>query len=113
MTGALIGAVVNLTDAATIALNAAAGNIFRVTIAASRSMGTPTNPVDGQDFKLWITQGGTGSFTMTFPGGAFEFASSLAQPTLSTAVGTSDVLAFSYDVNRTKWLMTGYVLGFT
>ena len=39
--GALAPAVVDLTDAATIAVDASLGNDFRVTLGASRTMGEP------------------------------------------------------------------------
>ena len=43
--GAVAPAVVGLTDAATIAVDASLGNDFRVTIAANRTMATrPTRP---------------------------------------------------------------------
>ena len=43
--GALAPAVVGLTDAATIAVDASLGNDFRVTIAGNRTMANPANPV--------------------------------------------------------------------
>jgi len=113
-TGALSPAVSTLTDAATIAVNAALGNDFRVTIGASRNMGAPSNPVNGQRITISVTQSGAGSFTITWNSGAggYEFSSGLPAPTLSTASGTTDVLSFIYDSGRGKWLMSGYVLGF-
>src|SRR5689334_12983030 len=84
--GALAPAVVNLTDAATIAVDASLGNDFRVTLAASRTMGTPANPTDGQKITLDITQGSGGSNTITW-GSGYEFSTGLPQPTLSTAAG--------------------------
>src|SRR5215475_12355699 len=114
MGAALSPAVATLTDAATIAVNAALGNDFRVTIGASRNMGAPSNPVNGQRITISVTQSGAGSFTITWNSGAggYEFSSGLPAPTLSTASGTTDVLSFIYDSGRGKWLMSGYVLGF-
>ena len=43
--GALAPAVVGLTDAATIAVDASLGNDFRVTLAGNRAMANPANPV--------------------------------------------------------------------
>ena len=59
--GAVAPAVVALTDAATIAVDASLGNDFRVTIAGNRTMGTPANPADGQKITFQVTQGTGGS----------------------------------------------------
>ena len=84
--GAVAPAVVVLTDAATIAVDASLGNDFRVTIAGSRTMGTPSNPVDGQKITFQVTQGTGGPFTITW-GSGYEFSAGLPQPTLSTTAG--------------------------
>jgi len=110
--GAASPAVVTLSDAATIAVDASAGNDFRVTIAASRTMGAPSNPRNGQRITFLITQGGSGSNTITW-NAVYEFASGLAAPTLSTTAGLSDLVSFIYDSGRTKWLCSGYVIGYT
>jgi hypothetical protein len=110
--GALAPAVVILTDAATIALDASTGNDFRVTIAASRAMGNPANPTDGQKITFQITQGAAGSSAISW-GSAYEFSAGLPQPTLSTAAGDTDLLAFIYNANIGKWLLAAFVQGFT
>ena len=46
--GSFTSAAVTLTDAATIATDASLGNLFRVTLGGNRTLGNPTNPVDGQ-----------------------------------------------------------------
>jgi hypothetical protein len=110
--GALAPAVVALTDAATIAVDASKGNDFRVTLGASRTMGNPANPADGQQIIFQITQGGGGSAAITW-GTAYEFASALPQPTLSTAAGQTDLLGFIYDAGRQTWLLAAFVNGFS
>ena len=59
-TGAVSMTPTSLTDAATIAVNAALGNQFRVpltsAIGASRTLGNPTNPTDGQIVTFWFIQ---------------------------------------------------------
>ena len=97
--GALAPAVVGLTDAATIAVDASLGNDFRVTIAGSRTMGNPANPTDGQKIILQITQGAAGSATVTW-GSSYEFSAGLPQPTLSTKAGETDLLGFIYNGAR-------------
>ena len=110
-TGAVAPAVVALTDGAQIAVDASQGNDFRVTIAGSRTIETPTNPTDGQKIVFQVSQGGQGSNTLTFAAG-YEFSVGLPQPTLSTTVGYTDVLGFIYNATKGSWLLVAYVLGF-
>jgi hypothetical protein len=109
--GAVAPAVVPLADAATIAVDASAGNDFRVTIAGNRTMGTPANPSDGQKITFQVTQGTGGSFTMSWASG-YEFAAALPQPTLSTTAGTTDLLGFIYNADKGKWLFVAFASGF-
>ena len=109
--GALAPAVVILADSPTIAVDASQGNDFRVTIAASRAMGNPANPADGQKIVLQITQGAAGSCTITW-GSAFEFSSGLPQANLSTTAGQTDLLAFIYNASIARWLLVAIVNGF-
>jgi hypothetical protein len=110
--GALAPAVVALTDAPTIAVDASQGNDFRVTLAASRTMSTPSNPADGQQIIFQITQGSGGSAAITWDTG-YEFSAGLPQPTLSTAAGHTDLLGFIYNAAKGKWLLGAFVNGFS
>ncbi len=110
--GAVAPAVVVLTDAATITVNASLGNDFRVTIAANRTMGNPTSPTDGQQIIFQVTQGTSGSSTITW-GSAYEFSAGLPQPTLSTAAGHTDLLGFIYNAAKGTWLLAAFVNGFS
>jgi len=110
--GALAPAVVALTDAATIAVDASQGNDFRVTLGASRAMVNPAHPADGQQIIFQITQGSGGPAAITW-GTAYEFSSALPQPTLSTAAGHTDLLGFIYDAGRQTWLLAAFVNGFS
>ena len=110
--GALAPAVVGLTDAATIAVDASLGNDFRVTIAGNRTMANPANPSDGQKITFQVTQGSAGSFTLTW-GSTYEFSTGLPQPTLSTAAGQTDLLCFIYNATKAKWLLAAFVAGFS
>lgn len=103
---------VALTDAATIAVNAALGNLFRVTLAGNRTLGAPSNPADGQVVSFEITQDATGSRTLAYAS-AYEFSTTLASPTLSTAAGKVDLLSFRYSSVASKWRCTLINLGFT
>jgi len=105
-------AAVALTDAATIAVNAALGNLYRVTLGGNRTLGAPSNPTDGQTIHLEVTQDGTGSRTLAYAS-AYEFSTTLASPTLSTAAGKVDLLAFRYSSVASKWRCVLIDLGFT
>jgi hypothetical protein len=113
-TGYLAPAVVTLTDASTIAVNAALGNDFRVTLGGSRTMGAPSNPVDGQDITFMITQpasGGPDTVTWTSGTGGYSFGASSA-PTLSTGASATDMVGFKYRATAQKWLYMGSLLGY-
>lgn len=109
--GAVGPAVVNLTDAATIVVDASSGNDFRVTIAGNRTMGIPANPVNGQQIIFQVTQGSGGPFTLTWDSG-YEFSSGLPQPGLSTTAGQTDLLGFIYNAAKDIWLLAAFVNGF-
>jgi len=110
--GALAPAVVLLTDAPTIAVDASRGNDFRVTLAVSRTVATPSNPTDGQQIIFQVTQGSGGSATITWDAG-YEFSDNLPEPALSTTAGETDLLGFIYDSAKGKWLLAAFVNGFS
>lgn len=110
--GGLAPAVVMLTDAPTITVDASAGNDFRVTLAANRTMGTPSNPTNGQQIIFQITQGSAGSAALTW-GTGYEFSAQLPQPTLSSAPGQTDLLGFIYNAAKGNWFLAAFVNGFS
>lgn len=109
--GAMAPAVVALTDAATIAVDASLGNDFRLTIDGNRTVCTPVNPAGGQRIIFQVTQGSGAPFTLTWASG-YEFSSALPQPTLSTAAGQTDLLGFIYSASKGTWLLAAFVNGF-
>ena len=110
--GGVAPAVVNLTDAPTIAVDASLGNDFRVTIAGNRAMGNPANSSDGEQIIFQITQGTGGPFTMSW-GNAYAFSAGLPQPSLSTGTGQTDLFGFIYDAATRLWLLAAFVDGFS
>ena len=95
----------------TTLVNAALGNAFNLTLTASTTtLGSPSNPVDGQVIRFRITQGTGGSFTLAY-GTAYDFGAS-GTPTLSTAAGKVDILGFEYVASISKWCYLGSGLGF-
>ena len=110
--GGLAPAVVMLTDAPTITVDASAGNDFRVTLVASRTMATPTNPTNGQQIIFQITQGSAGLAVITWDTG-YEFSAEMPQPALSSAPGETDLLGFVYNAAKSSWLLAAFVNGFS
>lgn len=110
LTGALVPAVVALTDGSSIAVNAAAGNAFAVTLGGNRTLANPSNPADGQVIRVRVTQDGSGSRTLAY-GTAYDFGTA-GSPTLSTAAAKVDILGFEYVAALAKWCYLGSGLGF-
>jgi hypothetical protein len=108
----LAPAVVHLTDAATIAVDASLGNDFRVTIAGNRTMGTPANPANGEQIIFQITQGSGAPYTIAWASG-YEFSAALPQPTLSGGAGQTDLLGFVYNSTTGTWLCAAFLGGFS
>lgn len=110
MAGALVPAVVALTDGSSIAVNAALGNTFAVTLGGNRTLANPSNPADGQVIRVRVTQDGSGSRTLAY-GTAYDFGTA-GSPTLSTAAAKVDILGFEYVAALAKWCYLGSGLGF-
>lgn len=104
-------AVVSLTDATTIAVDASLGNHFRVTLAGNRTLGAPTNPVDGQKIIFEIIQDATGTRTLTYASG-YVFSTDIPTPILSTAANKRDFLGFVYNSTTAVWCCLAVVRGF-
>lgn len=99
-----------LTDAATIAVDTAVGDVFTVTLAGNRTVGAPTNPVNGRTAMFRIRQDATGSRTLAW-NAAFAFTTSLPVPVLSTAANKVDYVGFIYNSTTAKWECLSYLLG--
>lgn len=106
--GSILPTVKNLVDAATIATDASLGNHFRVTLGGNRTLGNPTNPVDGQRIIWEITQDGTGSRTITLDV-AFVVPSNVPPVVLSLGAGKTDMLGAIYNSGIAKWVVTGFI----
>lgn len=109
--GAITPAVVSLTDAPTVVVDASLGNDFRLTVGGNRTMATPTNPANGEQIIFQVTQGPGSPFTLTWDSG-YEFSADLPQPTLSTAAGQTDLLGFVYNATKGTWLLAAFLNGF-
>jgi hypothetical protein len=84
-----------LTDAATIAWNAQNAQVAKVTLGGNRTLGAPTNLVDGFTYVLFVSQDGTGSRTLAY-NAVFKWPNGVAF-VLSTAVNALDIITFVSD----------------
>jgi hypothetical protein len=104
-------AVIALTDAATIAVNASLGNTFTVTLGGNRTLGTPSNPTSGQKIIVRVTQDGTGGRTLSYSSG-WNLGADFTGLGLSTTAGATDYIGAIYNGITSKWdvvsIMRGY-----
>ena len=112
MGGRLTAKVVALSDGASVALDASAGNVFRWTLGASaHTLATPSNPLDGQTISIDIKYGG--AFTPLFSA-AYDFGT--ATPGWAATSGKTDTCAFRYNAAANgaagSWLYLGAGYGY-
>lgn len=81
---------VTLTDAATVAVDAALSNVFTLTIGGNRTLGAPTNLVAGQPITFIVTQDGTGGHTLAYDS-AYKFPLGEV-PTINSAIGAVSII---------------------
>ncbi len=93
-----------LTDASTISWNAQTQSVCKVTLAGNRTIGAPSNPINGQFISILVAQDGTGSRTLTW-NAVYEFKDDTA-PTLTTTASKGDLFVFRYS-GSAKWLEVG------
>ena len=91
--GYLSGAKQTATGTGTLSISFASGNIIDLTLTASTTL-TFAGHVIGT-YIIQVTQGGTGSYTLTYPA-SVKWSGGTA-PTLTTAVGKTDILTFYHD----------------
>jgi len=85
--------IVALADAPTIAVDAAPGTVFQVTLGGDRIMGAPTGAVPGQLYTVWITQDSTGGHSLAW-GSSWEFS---GNSIVATAPGARSAAFFTWD----------------
>lgn len=99
------GALVTLTDAATISVDMSTFINATVTLAGNRTLGSPTNEKVGQSGVIYIVQDATGSRTLAY-GSDWKFAGGTA-PTLTTTANAVDALF--YTVRTTNFVVANIV----
>lgn len=106
--------IVALTYAATIATNAALGNLFRVTMTGNATLGAPTNPTDGQKALWQVTASGADRVLTLATGaaGAFAFGTDLTtNPITITSTKTAYIGAI-YNSAAGRWHVIALGRGF-
>jgi hypothetical protein len=111
----LITPNVALTDAATIAVDASLSNHFRVlltaAVGATRQLGAPTNPTDGQMITIEVIQSATGTNALTY-NAAWGFGADITGATLSTAANKHDFIGAIYNSTSSLWYVIAFVKGY-
>jgi hypothetical protein len=98
-------AFIALTEAAAISAWTFADGFNRaVTLTASRTFVAPTGLYDGLSFVIKLKQGGSGSYTVSWP--SFYDWGQAGAPSLSTTVGKVDYAAGIYDATEGKARMS-------
>jgi hypothetical protein len=95
-------APVSLSDGASIAVNAALSNNFKVTLGGNRTLANPTNLADGMVLNFVLKQDGTGNRTLAFDT-KYDFGEA-GTPTLSTGASKIDFVSCYYDSAADKLL---------
>jgi len=97
--------VIELTDAATIAVDATQfipGSIGEVTITDNRTLGNPTGAIDGQELTFRIRQNATGGFTLSL-GTKYRFTDIVASLTVNATANKTTYLKVRYDETDDKF----------
>lgn len=104
---------VTLTDGATVALDASAGKVFKLSAAGNRTISVPTNAADGRGIVIAHTaSGGARTLALTTgSAGAFAFGSDITALS-ATASGTTDYVGAIYDATADRWRVISYAKGY-
>jgi hypothetical protein len=100
---------VQVTDAATLAVDAALSDNFYVTLGGNRTLDPPSNPKEGQVLSIRFIQDGTGSRTLTL-NASFKKGASVST-TLSTTAAAEDLMVMQY--LNSIWRIVSLTLGIT
>lgn len=111
MTGAFVPAVVLLSDAATILVNATLGNHFRVTLGGNRTLGNPTGAIDGQKLLFEIIQSGGGGNTLALDT-KFAFGTTITAFTMTSTASKRDFIGVVYNSTADKFYVIALAQGY-
>lgn len=97
----VVATVATLSDAATIATDASAGSHFRIVLAGNRTLGTPTNPTDGQRVLWEFIQDATGGRTITLNSSFVNFTGTTI--TLPAGANKRAYMGAVYKASTSTW----------
>lgn len=89
-----------LSDAATITVNAALGNVFTVTLGGNRTLGNPSNLIAGQPLTFVVSQPASGGPDTLAFSGDYSWLSGTA-PLLNTAASAKTTISCVADTSST------------
>jgi hypothetical protein len=96
----------------TVNTNAAAAQIYNMTLTGNITLANPTNSVDGVTIRWRIKQDSGGNRGVTL-GDKFQIPSSATSPLpFSTSGNATDLLAATYDSGRDKWDIIAFIMGY-
>lgn len=110
--GRIVSTPHDLTDAATIAVDATLGDIFRVTLGGNRTLENPTGASNGQLLEFWVKMDGTGSRTLTLDT-KFRIPTSQGGLTISGAPNSISCFTVRYLSSEDIFVLTGQNYGVT
>lgn len=100
-------AIVALTDASTVALDASLSNNFELLatsgVGATRKIGNASNVTAGMVLNIWFYQDAGGSRALTWDT-TYKFAGGIV-PTASTAANAVDFFSLSYSATKGIWVV--------
>ncbi len=104
--------IANLTDGATVAVDAAAAKLQRLSANGNRTLSSPTNAVDGRYLTIaHKAVGGARTLTLaTGTAGSYKFGTDITGLT-ATLSGATDYIGVLYDLAATRWHVISYVKG--
>lgn len=104
--------IVTLVDGATPALDASAGNLFRLTSTQNPTIAVPTNAVDGMKIIIEFTaSGGARTLSLNTGAGGFIFGSDIAALS-QTASGKTDAIGCIFNATQNGFRVYSYIKGF-
>jgi len=102
--------IVQITYSASMAVNAASANKFKITLTGNGTIENPTNGVDGRLIIFRLRQDGVGGRIPVWDT-KYRFRGDLSSITLSTSADIEDRIAFEYVSADDKWDCVSYIKG--
>lgn len=106
---ALVPEIQALAFASTLIIDASTGSLFRVTLTGAMTLGTPTNPTDGQRILVQLAQDATGGRALTL---ASVWNVGPLTVTASTGASKVDFLLAQYRAAVSKWDVLAFGAGY-